>query len=231
MYPHSAPAQRTPHGPHDPHDPHHLSCFHRFDLNGERSKIHNMSLSPDNKFLVHVLQGSDQHFCIYISRVEDMISWRQACVNAEEGFATTYRTSLTGSTLIGQSNASRSFSNGSMQSLDTVVLPWKHILLNRKPNVKISHIQALRFSADSQLFTLSSEPPNTNECIFYAWKTENGKYINSITLEQPVCCMPPWIPFKAILGSPSSLIVHREPSTQTKDGLQHLYQHCQHPPF
>lgn len=145
-----------------------------------------MALSPDNQFLVHVLKGFDQKFYAYLSRVDDMLSWCLLPEKVDETMATASTSSSSGTTQSSQSNPSRKFSKGCIQSLGPPVLPWKHVLLNKKAKEEISHVQALQFSADSQLFTLSSEPPNINECIFYAWNTERGRYVNSIIFERPV---------------------------------------------
>lgn len=192
-----------------------------FMLSQKASKIHKMVLSPDSKFLVHVLQGLDQMFYIYLSRVDDMISWRQAWGKSDEYLDIASKNSFAGSSPKSQSDASRTYSKGSIQSLGPLDLPWKHILLNRKAKLEISHVQALQFSADSQLFTFSSEPPNTNECKFYAWTTANGKYVNSLILDRPVCCGPSSLLCGGIpIFRSLSLTIHRGTLIQAKYGSQ-----------
>lgn len=148
-----------------------------------------------------------------------MLSWCLPCEKADETLTISSRTSFSGSTPRSQSDASRTFSKGSAtQSLEPLVLPWKHVLLNRKANVEISQVKALQFSADSQLFTLLSEPPNSNECTFHAWSTERGKYQNSIILERSVCFLRQSFFWKTI-----PLTLHRVTSTQAKYGSQHSH--------
>lgn len=125
-----------------------------------------MALSPDNKFLVHILKEPNQRISIYLSRISDMILWLQGNQSVDGNSVTA--------------------SKSSTHSSEPVILPWKHIILESKKKHKIHHVQMLQFSADSQLFTLSSEPPNFNECVFYAWNTQTGKYVNRIVFETPV---------------------------------------------
>lgn len=159
-----------------------MNDFYHFTLEEERSKIHKMCLSPDNNLLVHVLKGLDNLFYIYLSRIEDMISWIKES-NKADGPSYTLKLWNSKST----SEVSRSLSRGSTQPVEPFILPWKHIHLKPRNNCRVENIQALQFSANSDLFTLYSEPLNANKCIFYAWTTEKGEFVNSISLTRAVC--------------------------------------------
>lgn len=148
-------------------------CYHF--LNYACHSIHYISLSlkGDRELLVTVLQSEDLTYHVYLSDIAEMITAPTNSIYLTPSHRT-HRPSTSTSRSESREKSSQTASSTSLDVQTREPLTWENSLLHSTESgqqSELTHIHSMQFSADSSIFTILSQPPKTNNLIWYCWDT------------------------------------------------------------